>query len=193
MIAWLKGLVLEKAPPTVVLNVNGVGYRIESSMNTFFTLPEAGKEVALHIHTQIREDAHLLFGFNDKLERDLFVQLIKVNGVGPKVALSLLSSLSPQLLFEAIQSQDIDSLVKVPGVGKKTAQRLLLDLKDVPQQEVIRIEHLPVESSPNAQQEAMSALIALGYKQHEAQKAVKRCELHLSCEDMIRQALKNLS
>lgn len=194
MIAWLQGLIIEKEPPVVIINVNGVGYRVETSMNTFFNLPEVGQNTTLQIHTVIREDAYLLYGFGDKTERSLFVQLIKVNGVGPKVALSILSSLSPGLLVQTIENQDVSSLVKVPGVGKKTAQRLLIDLKELKVEgDMSLIEAQANQSAANAQQEAISALLTLGYKQHEASKAVKLSPPELSCEDMIRQALKQLS
>jgi len=194
MIAWLQGTILEKEPPKVILNVNGVGYDIDTSMHTFFNVPAIGQSVALYIHTVVREDAFLLYGFGDKLERSLFRQLIKVNGVGPKSALSILSTLSPQLLIECIHNQDVTSLVKVPGVGKKTAERLMIELQGIEKLTPNNIvgEVVAADSTQKAKQEAISALLALGYKQAEASKAVKQLAESLSCEEMIRQALKSL-
>jgi len=194
MIAWLQGTILEKEPPKVILNVNGVGYDIDTSMHTFFNVPAIGQQVALYVHTVVREDAFLLYGFGDKLERSLFKQLIKVNGVGPKSALSILSTLSPQLLIECIHNQDVTILVKVPGVGKKTAERLMIELQGIEKLMTNSVvgEVVAADSTPKAKQEAISALLALGYKQAEASKAVKKLAETLSCEEMIRLALKSL-
>ena len=130
MIARLKGIILEKKPPNLLIDVNGIGYQVAASMNTFFDLPCEGSEVILHIQTIIREDAHSLFGFLVPKERELFCQLIKVNGVGPKLALGILSGISSDQFVQCIQDQDTASLIKLPGIGKKTAERLIVEMQD---------------------------------------------------------------
>ena len=130
MIAWLKGQLLEKQPPSILLNVNGVGYELEAPMSTFYELPEVGQEVILFVHMVVREDAQLLFAFANKQQRELFRSLIRVNGVGPKVALAILSTLTAQELLSCMINEDVTQLCKVPGIGKKTAQRLVVEMKD---------------------------------------------------------------
>ena len=125
MISWLSGVLLEKQAPSLILNVNGVGYQLEAPMTTFYDLPEEGEPTILFVHMVVREDAQLLFGFSSKQQRDLFRSLIKVSGVGPKVALAVLSTLSPQELLQSMADEDVAQLCKVPGIGKKTAQLLV--------------------------------------------------------------------
>jgi len=130
MIAWLKGQLLEKQAPTILLDVNGVGYELEAPMSTFYELPSVGEQVVVFVHMVVREDAQLLFGFASKQQRELFRSLIRVNGVGPKVALAILSTLSAQELLTCMLNEDVTQLCKVPGIGKKTAQRLVVEMKD---------------------------------------------------------------
>lgn len=197
MIAWLKGEILEKKAPTLVLNVNCVGYEIFAPMTTFYELPEAG-EVALHIHFVVREDAQQLYGFLSKDEKRLFQTLVKVNGVGPKLALTILSNMQSQEFVACVQHDDVTSLVKIPGIGKKTAERLLVEMRD-------RLKDWfaggdaslqpTAKSAGNAlNNEAASALEALGYKSAEAVKMVKAAAASsdaTTVEQLIRQALRN--
>lgn len=195
MIAWLKGLIVDKQHPgKIVLNVQGVGYDVETSLNTFFQLETHAGEVGLHIHTIVREDAFLLFGFLDKNERALFRSLIKVNGIGPKSAMAILSSISPQEFIHCINQQNSALLTKLPGIGKKTAERLLVEMKDAIKPFLSAVTEGAPSKTSLPQQEAMSALEALGFKQQEALSVVKRIDDgSKSCEQLIRQALQSLS
>jgi len=130
VIGFLRGRILDKQPPWLLLDVNGVGYEIEASMNTFYKLPEVGAELGLHTHFVVREDAQLLYGFADQQEKQLFRSLIKVNGVGPKMALGILSGISAEAFIRTVHNEDTTALVRVPGVGKKTAERLIVEMKD---------------------------------------------------------------
>lgn len=197
MIGWLSGLVADKHQPgKIVMNVNGVGYDVEISLPTFFQLESQQGIISLHIHTIVREDALLLYGFLDKQERALFRALIKVNGVGPKMAIAILSSISPNDFIQCINQQDTGLLTKLPGIGKKTAERLVVEMKDSIQQlpfaNVAGIENRTV--SLNQADEAISALEALGYKRQEAQKVVSKIDDgQKTCEQLIRQALQILA
>lgn len=196
MISWLTGVLLEKQAPSLVLNVNGVGYQLEAPMTTFYDLPEQGATTTLFVHMVVREDAQLLFGFSSKQQRDLFRSLIKVNGVGPKVALAVLSTLSPIELLQCMANEDVAQLCKVPGIGKKTAQLLVLAMKDRLEKEfgdVTLDDNLNKGASPSDRQDAVAALVSLGYKQSDASRVVKALPTDLSSEDMIRQSLKTLS
>lgn len=199
MIGWLNGnLVDSPQPGKFIVDVHGVGYDVETSLPTFFTLQAQSGPVGLHIHTIVREDALLLYGFYDKQERALFRALIKVNGVGPKLAIAILSSISPDEFVQCIQQQNTEVLTKVPGVGKKTAQRLVIEMKDSLQSWVttacVELTNASSPSSAHHQEEAIRALEALGYKYHEAAKAVKKVDDGSKrCEDLIRQALQVLS
>lgn len=200
MIGRLTGIVLEKQPPFILLEVQGVGYELDAPMSTFYELPAIGEQAVLHTHMVVREDAQLLYGFSRKRERELFRELIKLNGVGPKLALALMSGLEVDELVRAVQLQDANALVRVPGVGKKTAERLLVELKD----RFKAWETLPGPlhtlapgkgaAQPLSQTgDAVSALIALGYKPQEASKAVAAIEEPgLSSEELIRRALKGM-
>ncbi|WP_374436253.1 Holliday junction branch migration protein RuvA [Inhella sp.] len=190
MIGRLRGAVAAKAPPQVLIDVQGVGYEVDVPMSTFCALPGLGEPVTLLTHQVVREDAHILFGFLSAEEREAFRQLIKISGVGPRTALSLLSGLSVGDLSEAVARQEAGRLVKVPGIGKKTAERLLLELKGK------LADALPGAGSValgSAQADISQALLALGYSDKEAQAAVKSLPADIGVAEGIRQALKALS
>ncbi|KTC74717.1 Holliday junction DNA helicase RuvA [Legionella birminghamensis] len=199
MIGWLQGTIIDKTHPgRFVINVNGVGYDVETSLNTFFQLESSSNSIILHIHTIVREDALLLYGFADKLERSLFRALIKVNGVGPKLAITILSSISPGEFIQTIVQQNAVFLTKLPGIGKKTAERLIIEMKDSIEQlmstESLDIPKREQVANPREQDEAIRALEALGYRLQEATKVVSRLDDGTkSCEQLIRQALKELA
>jgi len=197
MIAWLQGELLAKQAPTILLNVNGVGYELEAPLSVFYELPAKGEAVSLHVHMVVREDAQLLFGFVSEQQRDLFRSLIRVNGVGPKVALAVLSTLSVQELIQCMANEDDALLTKVPGIGKKTAQRLIVEMKDRLEKEFadVALESAISGSASVAddRQDAISALVSLGYKSTEASRVVRALPNDLSSEEIIRQALRNLS
>ncbi len=203
MIGRLRGTLAEKQPPHLILDVNGLGYELEVPMTTLYRLPSVGESLTLHTHLVVREDAQLLYGFFGKRERDFFRELIRLNGVGPKLALALMSSLEVDELVRCVQSQDTSALTKVPGVGKKTAERLLVELKDrFKAWETVPAMFALVPNQPGgpdappvatAENDAVSALISLGYKPQEASKAISAIkEKGLSSEDMIRRALKGM-
>ncbi|MBB1161961.1 Holliday junction branch migration protein RuvA [Aquariibacter albus] len=196
MIGQLRGLLLAKTPPQVLVEVQGVGYEVDVPMSSFYLLPGLGEPVTLRTHFIVREDAQLLFGFLSEAERSSFRQLIRISGVGPKMALALLSGLSVEDLAQAVARQDASRLVKVPGIGKKTAERLLLELKG----KIAPALDLPAGSpaasgdgSAEAQADILQALIALGYSEREAQAAVKALPAGSSVADGIRRALRSLA
>ena len=196
MIAWLKGQLLEKQPPSILLNVNGVGYELEAPMSTFYELPEIDQEVILFVHMVVREDAQLLFAFANKQQRELFRSLIRVNGVGPKVALAILSTLTAQELLSCMINEDVTQLCKVPGIGKKTAQRLVVEMKDRLEKEFGDVDFDTTSAQSGAssdRNDAIAALVSLGYKNTDASKVVKALPNDLSSEELIRQALRSLS
>ncbi|MDH3326609.1 MAG: Holliday junction branch migration protein RuvA [Gammaproteobacteria bacterium] len=198
MIGRLKGEIIYKKPPQILIDVNGVGYEVEAPMTTFYELPEAGQNAILLTHMIVREDAQLLYGFATDGEREMFRHLIKINGVGPKLALTILSGISSAELARCVSDHDVISLVKLPGVGKKTAERLIIELADklklFPQ-----IEKAPPDQSGGATiarvnplLEAESALISLGYKAQEASRMIKAIDSKgLSSEQVIRLALQS--
>ena len=190
MIGRIAGILVEKNFPQVIVSCNGVGYEIDVPMSTFYPLPRTGEEVTLLTHLVVREDAHLLYGFLTAGERAAFRQLLKISGVGPKVALSVLSGLSVEDLSAAVASEDSARLQKVPGIGKKTAERLVLELRDkLP-------KALPGVAGPDASSassDVVNALLGLGYNEREAQAAVKSLPPDLQIADAIRQALKTLA
>lgn len=200
MIGRLKGTLTEKQPPHLLVDVNGVGYEIEVPMTTLYRLPALGEPVTLHTHLVVREDAHLLYGFAEKRERELFRELIRLNGVGPKLALALMSGLEVDELVRCVQAGDTSTLVKVPGVGKKTAERLLVELKDrfkawesMPSISGLVVEPRAGVAVSSAENDAVSALISLGFKPQEASRAVAQVgEEGLSSEELIRRALKGM-
>lgn len=190
MIARLTGVLAEKAPPHVLVDVQGVGYEVQVPMSTFYNLPELGAKVTLLTQFIVREDAQLLFGFLTAAERESFRELIKVSGVGPRIALALLSGLSANELAQAVSAQDTTRLVKVPGIGKKTAERLLLELKGKLAPALV----LPGQAAASdAQADILQALMALGYSDKEAQAALKALPADVSVSDGIKQALKALA
>lgn len=202
MIGRLRGTLAEKQPPHLIVDVNGLGYELEVPMTTLYRLPKIGEPVTLHTHLVVREDAHLLYGFAEKRERELFRELIRLNGVGPKLALALMSGLEVDELVRCVQAQDASALVRVPGVGKKTAERLLVELKDrfkawetsPAMFTLVSDGPMPVSTASNAEADAVSALISLGYKPQEASKAVAAIEgkSGLSSEELIRRTLKGM-
>lgn len=190
MIARLNGRLLEKSPPLIVIDCNGVGYEVEVPMSTFFNLPEIGQPVQLLTHMVVREDAHLLYGFGSEQEKNTFKQLLKVNGIGAKSALSILSGVSVNDLMLAVSQQEVSMLTRIPGIGKKTAERLLLELKD---KFVVTGSTSAQPSVKAATDDILNALVALGYHEREAAAAVKLLEPGVGVTDGIRQALKSLS
>jgi len=189
VIGRITGTLIEKRPPSVLVDVQGVGYELDVPMSTFYQLPVIGSQVTLHTHLVVREDAHLLFGFATEQERGAFRQLLKISGVGARIALSVLSGLSVADLAHAVTNQDSGRLTKTPGIGKKTAERLLLELRG----------KLEMTLSPDAapamsrSQDVLNALLALGYNEREANWAIGQLSDGLPVADGIRQALKLLS
>ena len=190
MISRLVGELAGKAPPFVLVDVHGVGYEVQVPMSTFYNLPELGAKVTLLTQFIVREDAQLLFGFLTAGERESFRELVKISGVGPRIALALLSGLSTEELAQAVSAQDTSRLVKVPGIGKKTAERLLLELKG---------KLAPALATPgwaaasDAQGDILQALIALGYSDKEAQAALKQLPADASVSEGIKLALKSMA
>jgi len=196
MIGFIRGKLVSKTPPQLVVDVQGVGYEVEAPMTTFYDLPKLGEELQLFTHLVVREDAHILFAFSTESDRLMFRSLIKVNGVGPKLALTILSGQSAEEFHRCIHDNDVQALVRLPGIGKKTAERLVIEMRD----------RLPKESegngsgqstsatyihSANPKQEAVSALCALGYKPQDASKMVQNIpQQDKSCEDIIKLALQ---
>lgn len=204
MIGRLRGTLLEKQPPHLLIECAGVGYEVEAPMSVFYCLPEVGREVTLYTHFVVREDAQLLYGFSDNRERSLFRTLIKVNGVGPKLGLTILSGIEANDFVRSVHDGDSATLVKLPGIGKKTAERLIVEMKD-------RLANWQVETSvtdglsgtplgemvakqvADIEQEAVGALVALGYKPQDASKVVGKVYTDgMSSEELIRQALKSM-
>jgi Holliday junction DNA helicase RuvA len=196
MIGFLRGVLIQKSPPQLLLDVQGVGYEVEAPMTTFYDLPQMGEEVKLYTHLVVREDAHILFGFASITERLLFKSLIKLNGVGPKLALTILSGQSVAEFYRCVADNDIGSLVRLPGVGQKTAERLLVEMRGrLPELNKVTAAGQPVSSyippQTSPRQEAVAALCALGYKNQDALRMVQSIAAdHKSCEEIIRQALR---
>ncbi|MBD8543158.1 MAG: Holliday junction branch migration protein RuvA [Massilia sp.] len=190
MIGRLSGTLLEKAPPHVLVDCNGVGYEVDVPMSTFYNLPHTGEKVVLFTHLTVREDAHLLFGFGTASERALFRQLIKITGVGARMALSILSGMTVAELSQAVTLQETGRLVKVPGIGKKTAERLLLELKGKLGADIGMVAGVPRDDT---QTDVLNALAALGYSDKEALLAIKNMPAGASVSDGIKFALKALS
>lgn len=197
MIGRISGILIEKQAPQILVDVQGVGYEIDAPMSTFYNLPDTGQSVTLYTHLVVRDDAHLLFGFASESERRLFRSLIKVSGIGARLALTLLSGISPQEFVALVQAHDTSALVKLPGVGKKTAERLIVEMHD-------KLDNLGLAQTTGGSaltpvltddpvKEAVSALIALGYKPPEASRMVRSIEnkASLSSEELIRLALQS--
>ncbi len=189
MIGRLTGLLADKSPPQVLIDVNGVGYEVDVPMSSFYNLPALGERVTLLTHFIVREDAQILFGFLTHDERQTFRLLIKITGVGPRMALSLLSGLSVSELAQAVAKQETGRLIKVPGIGKKTAERLLLELKG----KLADAISAPATVASDAQADILQALIALGYSDREAAAALKSLPPDASVSDGIKLALKSLA
>jgi Holliday junction DNA helicase RuvA len=197
VIAHLRGRIFDKQPNRIVVDVNGVGYDVAVPLSTFYGLGEAGADIALRIHTHVREDALLLFGFATRLEQDLFERLISVSGIGPKLALAVLSGIEPGDLISAIHRGDLARLTAIPGVGKKTSERIVLELKD----RLPRVEHTPTpeggRTEPSAlKDDVLSALVNLGYHRPLAEKAVDAAVKTTTAGDFeqtLRQALRELA
>ena len=189
MIGRLTGILLEKNPPQVLIDVHGVGYDVDVPMSTFYNLPTNGEKLTLLTHFVVREDGLYLYGFASEAERFAFRQLIKISGIGARMALAVLSGLSVNDLAQAIARQEVGRLVKVPGIGKKTAERLLLELKGK-LADAMPSSALAVEDS---QHDILNALLALGYNDREAAAAMKPLAAGISTSDGIRQALRHLS
>lgn len=201
MIGFLRGRLAAKHPPALLLDVNGVGYEVEAPMSTFYGLPGVGAEVSLHTHLVVREDAHVLFGFGTERERSLFRELIKVSGVGPRIALGILSGVSVDEFHRCVEAGDAAALTRIPGIGRKTAERLIVDMRD-------RLKALasgvpfevrgPAPSAgtpaPNPHAEAFSALVALGYKPPEVTRLLQKVDPAVTTtEELIRHALRAAS
>jgi Holliday junction DNA helicase RuvA len=200
MIGQLRGIILEKQPPQLLLEVNGIGYEVDAPMSTFYRLPDVGQSILLYTHFVVREDAHHLYGFYSREERGLFRTLLKVNGVGPRLGLTILSSMDPSEFVYSIVNNNVANLVKLPGVGKKTAERLVIEMRDKlsdwhpssPQLNQSN-EISPSITGNQIIQDAISALIALGYKPQEASRAVSKIEdKTLNSEEIIRRALREM-
>ena len=196
MIGRIKGILISKAPPHLLVDVQGVGYEIEAPMSTFYQLPAVDSEVTLHTHLIVREDAHILGGFATEAERRLFRSLIRITGVGAKLALAILSGMSADEFARCVQDNDLASLTRLPGVGKKTAERLIIEMRDrladwQAGETAALPETVTARGPADAGREAVSALIALGYRPQEASRMVQSVDSEgLNSEDIIREALK---
>jgi Holliday junction DNA helicase RuvA len=199
MIAFLEGRLLSKSPEWIIVSVQGIGYQVAVPLSSFYDLPDQDQMVRLHIYTHVREDALQLFGFLTPREKEIFLLLIGVSGIGPKVGLNILSGISPQELTQALLSEDSQRIQRIPGVGKKTAERIVLELKD-------KIKKLSPEATPaliretgekKLWEDALSALVNLGYPKALAEKTLgqiqNETEEVISLEDLLRRALKSLS
>ncbi|GAM73582.1 Holliday junction DNA helicase ruvA [Vibrio ishigakensis] len=201
MIGRLRGTLIEKQPPELLIEVSGVGYEVQMPMSCFYELPEVGQEAIIYTHFVVREDAQLLYGFNTVAERALFREVIKANGVGPKLGLGILSGMTASQFVSCVEHEDISTLVKLPGVGKKTAERLVVEMKDrlkgwgagdlfTPATDAAPIDN-GVSKEDAALEEAISALLALGYKPQMASKVVSQvAQPEMSSETLIKEALR---
>ena len=200
MIAHLTGPLLKKTTQSVIIEAGGIGYEVFVPLSTFYTLPEKDEQVSLNIYTHVREDALLLFGFQTRLEKDLFLMLISVSGIGPRLSVNILSGIGPQELLEAIASGDAIRLQAIPGVGKKTAERIALELKDRAYQLVDKEKISPLPAPEGEEKglvdDALSALFNLGYSQKAAKAAIEKTRSQtreMTLEEIIREALKILA
>ncbi len=195
MIGRITGTLIEKSPPTITVDVQGLGYEVDVPMSTFYNLPATGEKVSLHTHMIVREDGHFLYGFASEGERAAFRQLLKISGIGARMALAVLSGMSVTELAQAVTLQDAARLTRGPGIGTQTAERLLLELRDrLPK--VLAGAPVKVgagDTAPDAASDIMNALLALGYNEREALAAMKALAPEVSVADGIRQALKLLS
>lgn len=197
MIGRLSGVLLEKQAPDLLIDVNGVGYEVQAPLSSFLDFGQVGSNITLYTHFSVREDAQLLYGFSDKMQRTMFRTLIKVSGVGPKLALGILSSMDATTFAHCIQNHEVTALVKLPGVGKKTAERLIVEMQDrlkewqTPAPLWAAVDQTDAASHNHLLAEAESALISLGYKPQEAAKMLSKMPSDInSSEEMIRRALR---
>ncbi len=204
MIGRLRGTLLEKQPPELLIEVGGIGYEVQMPMSCFYELPNIGEEAIIYTHFVVREDAQLLYGFNTVNERALFREVIKANGVGPKMGLGILSGMTASQFVSCVEREDISTLVKLPGVGKKTAERLVVEMKDrlkgwgagdlfTPATDAAPIDSMPSANETGAEDEAVSALLSLGYKSAQASKVISQvAKPGMTSEQLIREALKSM-
>lgn len=204
MIGRLRGILIEKQPPELLIEVNGIGYEVQMPMSCFYELPNIGEEAIIYTHFVVREDAQLLYGFNTVKERALFREVIKANGVGPKLGLGILSGMTASQFVACVEREDVSTLVKLPGVGKKTAERLVVEMKDrlkgwgagdlfTPFTDAAPADSAPQAAQSNVEEEAVSALLALGYKPTQASKVISQVmKPEMSSEELIREALKSM-
>lgn len=193
MIGRLNGTVLEKSPPQVLIDVNGVGYEVDVSMQTFYTLPPLGAAVQLFTHFVVREDAQLLYGFADAAERAVFRQLLKVSGIGAKTALGLLSAMNADELAAAVAQEDVKRLASAPGIGKKTAERLILELRGKLAPAVGTTDAAAPAAASDQREDVFGTLLALGYTEREARAAVKALPADVDISEGVKRALKQLA
>ena len=198
MIAQVRGRLIHKEPGSVVVEANGLGYRVFVSLTTFYELPELEQAVILHTHTHVREDALQLFGFSTPLEREMFQVLIGVTGIGPKLALNILSGITPEELLLSLDRRDMNRLQAVPGIGRKTAERMVLDLEEKARKIAARVALAPSQPGPRdgLTEDVVSALLNLGYKKAQAEKAVERIlrqDPDLTLEKALKETLKILA
>ena len=191
MIGHLRGRLVRKAPPALIIDVNGVGYELEAPMSTFYRLPEVGAEVVLNTHLVVREDAQLLYGFATEDERRLFRDLLRVTGIGPKIGLALLSGIDVETFMRCVEAEDAEALTRIPGIGRKTAERLLVEMRD----RIRALGQLPPaaakSASGGARAEAFAALVALGYRPVEVNRLLQGVEQEgAGTEELIRRALQ---
>ena len=200
MIAHLKGILFKKTTQSIIINVGGVGYEVSVPLSTFYSLPETDESVSLQIHTHVKDDSLTLFGFKTSLEKALFLMLVSVSGIGPKLSVNILSGIGPQDLLEAIANGDAIRLQAIPGIGKKTADRIALELKDRASKALGEMDISPVHPSRGEDRvtmdDALSALVNLGYSPKSAKMAIERAKSlvkDVTLEDLIREALRILS
>jgi len=200
MIAHLSGELFKKSTQSVIIEAGGIGYEVFVPLSTFYALPETGERVSVHIFTHVREDALILFGFDTKLEKELFLMLISVSGIGPKLSVNILSGIGPQELLKAMGRGDAVRLQAIPGVGKKTAERIALELKDrasrILEREEIPLEPVMEVADKRLIDDALSALLNLGYSRKSAGRAIEKAQSvikEMSIEGLIKEALKILA
>ncbi|MGH8279753.1 MAG: Holliday junction branch migration protein RuvA [Gammaproteobacteria bacterium] len=190
MIGSLRGKILRRQPPTLLVEVQGVGYEVEAPMSTFYDLPDTGTEVLLYTHLVVREDAQVLFGFGSEPERRLFRALIRVNGVGPRLALTILSGISVDNFVRCVRASDTVTLVRLPGIGKKTAERLVVEMRD--RLEAVALDAVGSITLGTPREDALAALVSLGYRPQEAGRMLQAiADTGLGSEELIRRALQN--
>jgi Holliday junction DNA helicase RuvA len=200
MIAHIQGRLHFKSPEHLIIDVDGLGYQIQVPLTTFYDLPEVGNTVALHIHTHVREDALQLYGFQSHEEKALFVQLMSIAGIGPRLAVNILSGITPAELAKTIHQGDLARLVSIPGVGRKTAERMMIEMRDkLPAVALGQELAAPIRlaASDAIIEDALSALLNLGYKKGVAQQAIKQAQQHIqaevSLENLLKEALRSLA